>query len=90
MDPVTSQPDIPEIASAVPPGTNPVPPKPTKAVSKTYSVTDDRDNKPVFEGIRTLEDVRKLTKTLATGEYTLRAAFTKKIIVSDVRRVKGV
>ena len=42
------------------------------------------------DGFRTKEEVNRFVRTLPPGEYTLLVAHTKKIVVEDVRRVKGV
>lgn len=81
--------EFPAVAAAVPPGTNPIPAKPAKAVSKLYFI--EREGELLAgEGFRTKEEVAKYVKRLEPAEYTLVAKFTKKIVVSDVRRVKGV
>ena len=95
-----NHPEFPAVAEACPPGTNPAPAKPTKAASKTYYVvrgmSEDLsgDSFPIVSGsglgFRTKEEVNRFVRELEPGEYTLVAAFTKKIVVSDVRRVKGV
>ena len=95
--------EFPIITAAVPPGGTPAPAKPSKAVSKLYYVSegveDDVDGlnythfyivKGSEEGFRTKEELAKFAKTLPIGEYTVLTASTKKIVISDVRRVKGV
>ncbi len=100
-DPIPTHPEFAEVTAVCPPGANPAPVKTPKAVSKTYFISDGManslENGPTFglilgnpEGFRTKDEVAKFVKTLSPGEYTLLAAFTKKIVVSDVRRVKGV
>ena len=88
-----------EVAKTCPPGMNPVSTKPAKAVSKLYFVTTGivPENDVMFDvmpgsrdGFRTLDEVKKFVKILEPGEYTLLAAYTKKIAVQDVRRVRGV
>ena len=95
---LAGHPEFPEVTATYPPGTNPAPAKSPKAVNKRYyiamgSVPDDNGLIAVVgapEGYRTQDDVRKFVKTLEPGEYTRIAAFTEKIVVQDVRRVKGV
>ena len=111
-DGLDNHPEFAEIRTACPPGGNPAPAKPVKAVSKMYFVTDvgvesvpadpieDGGQHPAHgiafivpgsqNGFRTKEELAKFARTLPPGEYTVIAAMTKKLVVSDVRRVKGV
>lgn len=97
----TSHPEFPVVTATCPPGANPAPAKPAKAVSKVYYLTEggvnddgsvyipDQENHPTT-GFRTKEEMNKFARGLPPGEYTPIAVFSKHIIVSDVRRVKGV
>lgn len=73
--------------------------KPTKAVAKLYFITNggvNSDGKIFFgrdatyQSYRTKEELAKAAKALDVGEYTVMTASTKRIVVSDIRRVKGV